>query len=221
MALTFSHCATLVYVPYACPATVPVPMCLFLSSISPTSPKRHASEPALDTAAVGGVSPSKVPSSLGHQHAIPTQWFNRGAQTNRVQRQGQPTLTTTTATWKLEPTWNTAAAKVPAFLASLKRHDYLYNRTKGALSLYTRGYTIDNKNRKVVLGWRHIEHLQAEPTKRYTFEEPSPLATYAPTDAPTELASKIRLGAHPIYATSDDDDAKKAEPRRRTTMQRL
>ena len=98
MALTFSHCATLVYVPYACPATVPVPMCLFLSSISPTSPKRHASEPALDTAAVGWVSP-KVPSSLGHQHAIPTQWFNRGAQTNRVQRQGQPTLTTTTATW--------------------------------------------------------------------------------------------------------------------------
>ena len=108
----------------------------------------------------------------------------------------------------IEPTWNTAAAKVPAFLASLKRHDYLFNRTKGALSLYTRGYIVDTKNRKVVLGWRHIEHLQAEPTKRYTFEDPSPLTKYAATDAPTELGAKIRLGAHPVYATGDDSDAK-------------
>ena len=90
----------------------------------------------------------------------------------------------------MEPTWNTAAAKVPAFLASLKRHDYLYNRTKGALSLYTRGYTLDNKNRKVCLGWRHLEHLQANPTKRYTFEEPSPVETYAATVASAELAQR-------------------------------
>ena len=109
----------------------------------------------------------------------------------------------------MDPTWNTAAAKVPSFLASLKRHDYLYNRTKGALSLYTRGYITDNKNRKVVLGWRHLEHILANPTKRYTFEEPSPLSTYAATVAAAELASKTRLGAHPVYASGDSADAKK------------
>ena len=145
-------------------------MCLFLSSISPTSPKRHASEPALDTAAVGWVSPR----SRRLWDTSDSRYPNAMVQPRRSNQSGTASRTTDTHDndSDMEPTWNTAAAKVPAFLAALKRHDYLYNRTKGALSLSTRGYTIDDKNRKVVLGWRHIEHLQAEPTKRYTFEEP-------------------------------------------------
>ena len=44
---------------------------------------------------------------------------------------------------------------------------------------------------------------------RYTFEDPSPLTKYAATDAATELDAKIKLGAHPVYASGDDAAAKK------------
>ena len=78
-------------------------------------------------------------------------WFNRGAQIN-IEHGASRTADTIDNDSDMDPTWNTAAAKVPAFLAALKRHDFLFNRTKGALSLYTRGYITDSKNRKVVLG---------------------------------------------------------------------
>ena len=76
---------------------------------------------------------NKIPTSRGAQHhAIPCQRVHhRGAQTKKVQRPGPPTLLTGD-TDNTTPTWNTAVARLPAFLSALKRHDYLYGCTKGA-----------------------------------------------------------------------------------------
>ena len=72
-----------------------------------------------------------------------------GPSPRRSNQQGTaPRTTTDTGDTDINPTWNTAAARLPAFLAALKRHDYLFSRTKGALSLYIRGYIVDSKNRK-------------------------------------------------------------------------
>ena len=39
-----------------------------------------------------------------------------------------------------DPTWNTSLAKLPPYLAALKRNDLLFNQVRDSLSLVTRGY---------------------------------------------------------------------------------
>ena len=49
-----------------------------------------------------------------------------------------------------DPTWNTSLAKLPPYLAALKRNDLLFNQVKDSLSLVTRGYVVDSKHKKIV-----------------------------------------------------------------------
>ena len=58
----------------------------------------------------------------------------------------------------MDPTWNTAAAKVPAFLAALKRHDFLFNRRRRALALHSD--TSRTARTQGGHGVAHIEHCK-------------------------------------------------------------
>ena len=90
-----------------------------------------------------------LPTSLGTQHAIqnmpaPRRGANSSANTPRTASRHDSNLDNS------DPTWNTSLAKLPPFLASLKRNDWLFNQVKDALSLVTRGYIVDAKHKKIV-----------------------------------------------------------------------
>ena len=65
-----------------------------------------------------------------------------------------------------DPQWNTSLAKLPPFLAALKRNDWLFNQVKDALSLVTRGYVVDSKHKKIVASWQHLKHVIDNPHER-------------------------------------------------------
>ena len=91
-------------------------------------------------------------------------------------------------------TWNTATAKLPAFLASLERNDALISSTPGLLLLWTRGYDVDSKGRKVVMSDKHMLQCINDSDTEYTFQDPSPTTKYAVADA-TE-ARVVALARH-------------------------
>ena len=68
-----------------------------------------------------------------------------------------------------DPTWNTSLAKLPPYLAALKRNDLLYNQVRDSLSLVTRGYVVDSKHKKIVASWQHLQHVKANPQERFSF----------------------------------------------------
>ena len=91
------------------------------------------------------------------------------------------------------PTWNTATSKLSAFVAKLEQDDALYNSINHSLSLFTRGWYIDSRGRKVVQSYKHIKWIIDNPDKLYTFAEPSPVDLHKETA--TELRdTKIRIG---------------------------
>ena len=61
------------------------------------------------------------------------------------------------------PVWNTAVANLPAFLVSLDQNDSLLSSVPGLLTLWTRGYEIDGKGRKVVESDKHMLWLLNNP----------------------------------------------------------
>ena len=129
----------------------------------------------------------------------------------RRSNQSAPRATDTANDTDNVPTWNTALPRLPQFLAALQRNDYLFSQTKSALSLYTRGYILDQKGCKAVQSWRHIEQIINNPTQRYDFKDPS-LCNQFKAHAHTtvlENAAKIRLGA--TYEAGDDDAAEAAK----------
>ena len=79
--------------------------------------------------------------------------------------------------------WNTAVANLPAFLVSLDRNDSLLSSVPGLLTLWTRGYEIDGKGRKVVESDKHMLWVLNNPDTEYTFEDPSPVGRHKVADA--------------------------------------
>ena len=153
---------------------------------------------------------SAGPSTLSTPMASRTRRPNRSAAPLRP-----PTHDNTSDT---DPTWNTSLAKLAEFLAAFKRNDYLFNAVKDGLSLCTRGYTVDSKNKRVVYNWAHLRHIVKNPTERFTFETPSdPLAFTL--DPVAEQKARDEMGVTPSYgpkATADEikeatDKAKETE----------
>ena len=83
----------------------------------------------------------------------------------------------------ISATWNTATAKLPAFLASLEKNDSLLSSTPGLLLLWTRGYDVDSKGRKVVMSDKHMLYCINNADTEYTFKAPSPTNKFAVADA--------------------------------------
>ena len=100
--------------------------------------------------------------------------------------------------------WNTATAKLPAFLAALDKNDALLSSATGLLSLWTRGYDIDSKGRKIVESDKHMLFCIQQPDKEYTFEDPSPVNAYAIASATEARAIAVRLGVTPDPSTPTD-----------------
>ena len=101
-------------------------------------------------------------------------------------------------------TWNTATAKLPAFLASLERNDALISSTPGLLLLWTRGYDVDSKGRKVVMSDKHMLQCINDIDTEYTFQDPSPTATYAVANATEARVVALALGIIPPTSTAPD-----------------
>ena len=92
-----------------------------------------------------------------------------------------------------DPTWNTSLAKLPPYLAALKRNDLLFNQVRDSLSLVTRGYVVDAKHKKIVASWRHLQHVISNPAERFSFESPSDPTRFVAEPA-SENAARIALG---------------------------
>ena len=105
-----------------------------------------------------------------------------------------------------DPTWNTSLAKLPPFLAALKRNDLLFNSVNHALSLIIRGYVVDSKHKKIVNSWRHLRHVIANPSERFSFEAPSDPKKFT-ADPAADLAAKVALGVEHTYTGADADSA--------------
>ena len=86
----------------------------------------------------------------------------------------QPATPTSATAAQEDPTWNYAKARLPPFLASLKKDDRLYQAVAGSLSLYTRGYLTDSKGIIIVENDKHLQFILDNPNVEYTFEDPSP-----------------------------------------------
>ena len=94
-----------------------------------------------------------------------------------------------------EPTWNTATATVPSFLAQLAKNDSFLTSTPGLLSLWTRGYGVDRYGKKIVESYTHIiDILDNKPATTYTFEKPSPVGAFAIKDKAELDAALLKLG---------------------------
>ena len=100
--------------------------------------------------------------------------------------------------------WNTATAKLPAFIAALDKNDAMLSSTPGLLSLWTRGYDIDSKGRKIVESDKHMLFCIQQPDKEYTFEEPSPVGAYTIASGTEARAIAVRLGIAPDPSTPTD-----------------
>ena len=108
-----------------------------------------------------------------------------------------------------DPTWNTSLAKLPPYLAALKRNDLLFNQVKDSLSLVTRGYVVDSKHKKIVASWRHLQHVTSNPAERFSFESPSDPTRFVAEPA-SEDAARVALGVVSTYTGSDPDRIKEA-----------
>ena len=108
-----------------------------------------------------------------------------------------------------DPTWNTSLAKLPPYLAALKRNDLLFNQVKDSLSLVTRGYVVDSKHKKIVASWRHLQHVITNPAEGFTFENPSDPARFV-AEPTSEQAARAALGVVSAYTGTDPDRIKEA-----------
>ena len=107
----------------------------------------------------------------------------------------------------ISATWNTATAKLPAFLASLEKNDSLLSSTPGLLLLWTRGYDVDSKGRKVVMSDKHMLYCINNADTEYTFKEPSPsnkLIKFAVADAAEARIVALALGVIPPSGTAPE-----------------
>ena len=128
----------------------------------------------------------------------------RHSTTPRTPVHASPDKVTDDTTLENDISWNTATAKLPAFLAALDKNDALLSSATGLLSLWTRGYDIDSKGRKIVESDKHMLFCIQHPDKEYTFEEPSPVNAYAISSATEARAIAIRLGVTPDPSTPTD-----------------
>ena len=101
--------------------------------------------------------------------------------------------------------WNTAVANLPAFLVSLDQNDSLLSSVPGLLTLWTRGYEIDGKGRKVVESDKHMLWLLNNPDTEYSFESPSPVGTHRIADSAEARITALALGIVPPPGTSATD----------------
>ena len=115
-------------------------------------------------------------------------------------------------------TWNTVTSKVPAFLMALEKDDYFYSNTRGSLSLFTRGYEIDSKGKKVVESEKHTLDIIDNPDKEYTFANPSPVGAHTVADATEAAAIRRRLGTDPPPLPSSASAEDVAEAKAKATQ---
>jgi hypothetical protein len=115
---------------------------------------------------------------------------------NTPSRQQAATPTVATPTQE-EPTWNYAKARLPPFLAALKKDDRLFQAVHGSLSLYTRGYLTDSKGFIIVENDKHLKFILDNPDNEYTFEQPSPANAYPIADHHELLTIRRAIGIEP------------------------
>jgi hypothetical protein len=125
---------------------------------------------------------------------------------NTPSSQQAATPTSATATQE-DPTWNYAKARLPPFLASLKKDDRLYQAVAGSLSLYTRGYLTDSKGIIIVENDKHLQFILDNPNHEYTFEDPSPANAYNIADHHELLNIRRAIGIEPPDLSGMDDAA--------------
>ena len=99
----------------------------------------------------------------------------------------------TTADIDKKATWNSATAKLPAFITALRRNDSMFGLVHHSYSLVRRGWFADSKGKKMVESYRHMVWIIDNPDKLYTFESPSPVG-------PLTSARPGRMLRHSITA---------------------
>ena len=125
----------------------------------------------------------------------------------RASSQATPDKNHVDTTEDIDITWNTATAKLPAFISALDKNDTLLSSANGLLSLWTRGYDIDSKGRKIVESDKHMLFCIQNPDKEYTFEAPSPVNAYAAATGAESRQIALRLGVTPDPSTPPDQRA--------------